>query len=79
LIKVSGIKAAPSIASSREPHSLGASVRLIKWTKDAVSRFVLSLLLTNHACIDNVDTRHAVDGKLQQPIVFGQRKVVADK
>ena len=61
----------PAIGPTRE-HANWQGKRSIEWTKDAVSRFDLSLVLTNHACIDFgqlidwsplvVDTRNAVDG-----------------
>jgi UDP-N-acetyl-D-glucosamine dehydrogenase len=62
----------PEIGPSRE-HMNWRGKRSVEWSCDSVSSFDLSLILTNHACIDYrqladwspliVDTRNSIDGK----------------
>ena len=66
----------PEIGPSRE-HMNWRGKRSIEWNRDSVSPFDLSLILTNHACIDYrqladwspliVDTRNSIDATNTNP------------
>jgi UDP-N-acetyl-D-glucosamine dehydrogenase len=66
----------PEIGTTRE-HMRWRGKRSIEWNEDMVRSFDLTLILTNHACIDYrqlvgwspliVDTRNVLDGKFAMP------------
>jgi UDP-N-acetyl-D-glucosamine dehydrogenase len=66
----------PEIGPSRE-HMNWRGKRSVEWTRDVVGSFDLSLILTNHSCVDYsqltdwspliVDTRNVIDGTQAEP------------